>query len=74
MPAENEVRMKIEDDGTITVKTEGFEGGEAHLQAEELIKTTFETLGGEAKVIKRKDGPHRAHTHTHGTGKQHVGH
>lgn len=62
---ENEVRMKIEEDGGITVNTESFEAGEVHMQAEQLIKETFDAAGGDSKVIKRKPGHAAVHGHHH---------
>lgn len=61
--AANEIRMFIEEDGTVTVKTQGF-SSEEHLKADQLIKRTFQDLGGVAKRVG-DNKPKNTHSHTH---------
>lgn len=71
MEVRNTIRMCILSDGTVTVKTDAFDE-EVHEQAEQLIKETFELLGGERQVVERHGPGH--HHHTHLSGHQHAGH
>ncbi len=68
MPAANEIKMKIEKDGTITVDSDDFDE-EMHLSAEKFIKEIFVALGGTPKIIEHKDP---LHTHTHTGGHVHI--
>ena len=69
--AKDEIDIKILEDGAISVDTESFTDGEVHYQAEQFLKETFDELGGDKKVLKRKPHTHaHGHTHTH----QHSGH
>jgi hypothetical protein len=65
MEAINQIRMKILPDGTISTSTDAF-SEEVHQQADELIKETITLLGGEVKVIERKNPDHHHHVHHHG--------
>ncbi len=65
MEVKNEVRMKILEDGTISVSTDNFGDQTTHQQAEQLIKETFELVGGEGKVVSKMPHSH-SHTHVHG--------
>ena len=56
----NEIRMRVEADGVVTVDTGAFTK-EVHLEAEQLIDSTFEALGGERKVVYRKPHDHQSH-------------
>jgi hypothetical protein len=67
----NEIRMRIEKDGTITVDTGSFEE-EVHLSAENFVKEVFEAIGGEPKVIERKR-PELEHSHLDGVQHTHGG-
>lgn len=65
MEVTNQIRMKILKDGTISINTGSFTE-EVHQQAEELLNETITLLGGESKVIERKDPDHHHHHHHHG--------
>ena len=63
--AEDRISMRILEDGTISVSTDAI-SAENHVQAEELINSTFEELGGERQVVQRKPHLHpHGHTHRH---------
>ena len=64
MEAINQIRMKVLPDGTVSINTDAFEE-EVHAQADELVNTTIKALGGEVKIIERKNPDHQ-HFHTHG--------
>lgn len=68
MEAVNEIRMKILSDGTVSINTDSFEE-EVHEQADQLINETVQLLGGERKVIEKKEG--HGHVHTHHNGHTH---
>jgi hypothetical protein len=69
MEVKNEVRMKVLDDGTISVSTDNFGDQTTHQQAEDLIKTTFELVGGKSAVQSKIPHAH-SHVHTHGGSSQ----
>jgi hypothetical protein len=69
--AKNEIRMKIEKDGTVTISTDAFDD-EIHDSADQLVNETIETLAGEHVIVERKDKDQ--HTHTHHHGHVHSGH
>jgi hypothetical protein len=60
--AENKVKMKILEDGTISVETDSFEAGTVHMQADQLIKDTVKLTGGKQELVSKK--PHK-HDHSH---------
>jgi hypothetical protein len=65
LEATNQIRMKILKDGTISTSTDAFTE-EVHQQADQLIKETITLLGGETKVVERKDPSFANHNHHHG--------
>ena len=67
----NEIRMKIAEDGNITVDTGAF-SEELHLSAENFVKEVFEAIGGEPKIIERKR-PELEHSHLDGHQHTHGG-
>jgi hypothetical protein len=69
LEAINQIRMKVLTDGTVSINTDAFEE-EVHAQADELVNTTMKALGGEVKIIERKNPDHHHH-HTHGNGVSH---
>ena len=67
MAQRDEIRFKILADGVVSVDTGAF-SEELHLEAEQLIQTTFDALGGTAQVVERKPhAPQHGHTHVHPT-------
>ena len=61
--------MKVLKDGTIQINTDGFEE-EAHLEAHQLVQETITKIGGDVKIIERKE-PSQHHHHSHGHGHTH---
>jgi hypothetical protein len=59
----DEIRMKILEDGVVSVDTGAF-SEELHLEAEQLIKEVFDELGGESQVVEKKPHDHQ-HGHSH---------
>jgi hypothetical protein len=67
----NQIRMRILEDGTISINTDAFTE-EAHVTAEELINDTIKLAGGEHKIVERKTPDfHHHHSHDHGHSHSH---
>jgi hypothetical protein len=64
MQVRDKISFEILEDGTITCNTDAI-SKENHLEADELVNTTFEELGGERKILYRKPHSHDGHGHTH---------
>jgi hypothetical protein len=60
-------KIKIEEDGTVTIVTGKF-GAEIHKKAEEFLELMQEELGAERKKAPASKDRHNAHVSTH----QHV--
>jgi hypothetical protein len=67
MAQRDEIRMRILEDGVVSVNTGAF-SEEVHEDAEQLINEVFEDLGGERQVVEHKPHDHQdGHTHVHRT-------
>ena len=71
MQVRDKISFEILEDGTITCNTDAI-SKENHLEADELVNTTFEELGGKREVLYRKPHSHDGHGHTHVHGTVHA--
>jgi len=60
----DKINWKIEEDGTITITTDGV-SGENHMSADELLDEIESLAGNERQTKERKKHVHRTHAHSH---------
>ena len=71
MTTPDKFRIRLEDDGTITVVTDRI-SPEQHFSAEEFIKWSAQQVGGAWEQQKRSEAHTHEHEHAHAHGHAHV--
>lgn len=60
--------VTILEDGTVRLETGEMGTGAAHVQADALVKSFCEAMGGEVKVVKKQRHTHVKHGQRQGQG------